>query len=162
VLVNSTSYFIHPYISGDTDNTKCNFDSPSGSECSETSCNFLGRPRGGAPGTRGLSLEPLGRPGFRFSLESIAAEYKKSQKNRTDRHSFRFFEGFESQKQPETAQRVNLMLRYVNVDRDESNRTSSWPGEERKHSREAQNLQVFAFLRVWTVRNSQKQHRKLI
>ena len=65
-------------------------------------------------------------------------------------------------KQPETAQRVDLMLRYVNVDRTESNSTSSCPGEERKHNREAQNLQVFAFLRVLTVRNSQKQHRELI
>ena len=51
-------------------------------------------------------------------------------------------------KQPETAQRVDLMLRYVNVDRPESNSTSSYPGEERKHNREAQNLQVFAFLRI--------------
>ena len=57
-------------------------------------------------------------------------------------------------RQPETAQRVDLMLRYVNVDRTESNSTSSCPGEERKHNREAQNLQVFAFLRVLTVRNS--------
>ena len=86
-----------------------NFNSPSDSECSETSGDCLGRPRGGAPGSWGLSLEPLGWSGFRFSLESIAAEYKKSQKNTTDRHSFRFFESFDSQKQPETVQRVNLM-----------------------------------------------------
>ena len=65
-------------------------------------------------------------------------------------------------RQSETAQRVDLMLRYVNVDRTESNSTSSCPGEERKHNRVAQNLQVFAFLRVLRVRNSQKQHRKLI
>ena len=38
-------------------------------------------------------------------------------------------------KQPEMAQRVDLMLRYVNVDRTESNSTSSCPGEERKHNR---------------------------
>ena len=68
------------------------FDSPSGSECSETSrVEFLGRPRGGAPGSRGLSLEPLGRPGFAFALESMAAEYEKSQQSTTERHSFRFF-----------------------------------------------------------------------
>ena len=65
-------------------------------------------------------------------------------------------------KQPEIAQRVDLMLRYMNVDRTESNSTGSCPGEERKHNREVQNLQVFAFLRVLTVRNSQKQHRELI
>ena len=57
-------------------------------------------------------------------------------------------------KQPEMEQRVDLMVRYVNVDRTESNSTSSCPGEERKHNREAQTLQVFAFLRVLIVRNS--------
>jgi hypothetical protein len=64
-------------------------------------------------------------------------------------------------KQPETAQRVDLMLRYVDVDRTESNSTSSCPREERNHNREAQNLQLFTFLRVLRVRNSQKKHRKL-
>ena len=43
-------------------------------------------------------------------------------------------------KQPETAKRVDLMLRYVNVDRTESNSTSSCPWEERKYTREEQNL----------------------
>src|ERR1700683_915796 len=38
-------------------------------------------------------------------------------------------------RQPEMAQRVDLMLRYVNEDRTESNSTSSCPGEERKHNR---------------------------
>src|ERR1700683_5123189 len=38
-------------------------------------------------------------------------------------------------RQPETPQRVDLMLKYVNVDRTESNSTSSCPGEERKHNR---------------------------
>jgi hypothetical protein len=38
-------------------------------------------------------------------------------------------------KQPETAQRVDLILRYVNLNITESNGISSCPGEERKQQR---------------------------
>ena len=66
---------------------------------------------------------------------------------------FAFFKGFNSQRQPETAQRVDLMFRDVNKDRNESDSTSSCGGEERKHDREAQGLHCF---RIFEGRNGYK------
>jgi hypothetical protein len=54
------------------------------------------------------------------------------------------------------------MFRDVNTDRNESDSTSSC-GEKRGNTTEGHKVcAVFAFLRVETARNSQKQHRKLI
>ena len=122
------------------------FDSPYGSKCLETSCtDFLGHPQGGVPGSWGLSIEPLGCPHFAFTSESIATEYKKSQRNTTEAQFSLFFKGFDSQRQPETAQRVDLMFRDVNKDRNELDCTSSCGGEERKHDRGVQGMYCFHF-----------------
>ena len=45
---------------------------------------------------------------------------EKTQQRGTKSASFRFFESFDSQKQPETAQKVDLRLRDVNPDVSES------------------------------------------
>jgi hypothetical protein len=50
-----------------------------------------------------------------------------------DLQSFRFFEGLDSQKQPETVQKVDLMLRDVNPGRNELTSTNSW-GEGREET----------------------------
>ena len=61
------------------------FDSPSGLECLKTSCaNFFGTSSRWCPGSWGIFPEPLGHPHFAFTLESIATEYKKSQRNITE------------------------------------------------------------------------------
>jgi hypothetical protein len=54
--------------------------------------------------------------------------YKKgslSQMRGTKSQVFAFFESFDSQKQPETAQKVDLMLRDMNPGRDESKSSGS-------------------------------------
>ena len=45
---------------------------------------------------------------------------EKTQQRGPKSASFRFFESFDSQKQPETAQKVDLRLRDVNPDINES------------------------------------------
>jgi uncharacterized protein YaaR (DUF327 family) len=72
-------------------------------------------------------------------------EYKKSQRNTTEAQFSLFLKGFDSQRQPETAQRVDLMFRDVNKDRNELDSTSSCGGEERKYDRGAQGMHCFCF-----------------
>ena len=54
---------------------------------------------------------------------------EKTQQGGTKSASFRFFESFDSQKLPETAQKVNLRLRDVNPDINESKSSSSCGGK---------------------------------
>ena len=61
---------------------------------------------------------------------------EKIQQRGTKPASFRFFESFDSQKQPETAQKVDLKLRDVNPDRNESKSSSSCGGKSVERGQE--------------------------
>ena len=61
---------------------------------------------------------------------------KKIHQRGTKPVSFRFFESFDSQKQPETAQKDDLRLRGVNPDINVSKSSSSCGGKSVERGRE--------------------------
>ena len=69
------------------------------------------------------------------STSSCPGEERKHNRG-TKSASFGFFESFDSQKQPETAQKVDLKLRDVNPDRNESKCSSSCGGKSVETGRE--------------------------